>query len=157
MAGDCLVHNRGDLHHYHLAAGRDYNERNRTTKARDYRLVGAFQRNAVRREDEAGVRAWSNVPVTSAQGRIGDGAWSDLRSTGALAWSFAIPGDTLPKGERTLEVRLTDSNNAIGSDKLTLANVANTGSNASASTDRVDADPFVTPFPSICSRRSASA
>jgi calcineurin-like phosphoesterase family protein len=68
---------------------------------------------------DAQVRAWSNVPVTSAQGRIGNGEWSDLRATGALTWSFPIPGDMLPKGEHTLEVRLTDANNAIGSDKLT--------------------------------------
>jgi hypothetical protein len=68
---------------------------------------------------QARIRAWSKSPITAAQGRIDDGAWTDLHSTGALAWSFPIPGDTLPKGEHTMEVRLTDASNAEGSDRLT--------------------------------------
>ena len=35
------MHNRGNLNHLQLAAGRDGNERHRTTKAHEYRHVGA--------------------------------------------------------------------------------------------------------------------
>ena len=35
--------------------------------------------------------------------------------------SFPIPGDTLAKGEHTLEVRLTDADNVEGGDRITFA------------------------------------
>lgn len=68
---------------------------------------------------EAKIRAWSNVPITSAQGRVDDGAWSDLRASGPLTWTYPLAGDTLAKGEHTLEVKLTDGNNATGTDRIT--------------------------------------
>lgn len=40
---------------------------------------------------------------------------------GEMNWSFPIPGDTLAKGEHTLEVRLTDATDAEGSDRITFA------------------------------------
>jgi 3',5'-cyclic-AMP phosphodiesterase len=71
--------------------------------------------------EEARVRAWSSAKITSAQARIDDGAWTDLCDIDELNWSFPIPGDTLAKGEHTLEVRLTDANDAEGSDRITFA------------------------------------
>jgi hypothetical protein len=38
-----------------------------------------------------------------------------------LTWSYPIPGDTLTKGEHTLEVRLTDANKVEGTDRITFA------------------------------------
>jgi len=40
---------------------------------------------------------------------------------GDLNWSVPIPGDTLAKGEHTLEVRLIDADNAEGTDRITFA------------------------------------
>jgi hypothetical protein len=71
--------------------------------------------------EEARVRAWSAAKITSAKARIDDGAWSELLDEGELNWSLPIPGDTLAKGEHTLEVRLTDADNAEGSDRITFA------------------------------------
>ena len=68
---------------------------------------------------EARIRAWSAAPITSAKARIGEGPWIDLTPTGDLSWSLRIPGDTLPKGEHILEVRLTDANKAEGADRIT--------------------------------------
>jgi predicted phosphodiesterase len=68
---------------------------------------------------EARVRAWSALPIAAVQGRIDDGAWTDLRSTGNLTWSLPIPGETLAKGEHVLEVRLTDEQQKTGADRLT--------------------------------------
>jgi Icc protein len=70
---------------------------------------------------EAHVRGWSNAKITSAQARIDDGAWSDMKKTGDLTWSFPIPGDTLSKGEHALEVRLIDNEKAEGADRITFA------------------------------------
>jgi 3',5'-cyclic-AMP phosphodiesterase len=70
---------------------------------------------------EALVRGWSNVPITSSQGRIDEGEWIDMEKTEDLAWSLPIPGDLMAKGEHTLEVRLVDENNDEGSDKITFA------------------------------------
>ena len=68
---------------------------------------------------EARVRGWSLAPITSAQGRIDDGPWTDLQANGELAWGFPIPGDIIAKGEHHLEVRLTDANQAEGNDRIT--------------------------------------
>ena len=68
---------------------------------------------------EARVRGWSSLPVATAQGRIDNGAWVDLRPSGNPIWSLPIPGETLGKGEHTLEVRLTDEQQKIGTDRLT--------------------------------------
>jgi hypothetical protein len=70
---------------------------------------------------DAQVHAWSAMKITAAKARIDDGAWSDLRATGELNWSFPIPGEDLAKGEHTLEVRLTDANNDEGFDRITFA------------------------------------
>ncbi|HWB04173.1 MAG TPA: metallophosphoesterase [Verrucomicrobiales bacterium] len=65
------------------------------------------------------VRTWSREPVASIQGRIDEGAWTDLTVTSGGTATGTIPGNTLPKGEHSLEVRATDSTGATGSDKLT--------------------------------------
>ncbi len=70
---------------------------------------------------EARVRAWSNTDVTSAKARIDDGEWKSLQDCGHLEWSFPIPGDSLAKGEHTLEVRLIDAEKEEGSDRITFA------------------------------------
>jgi hypothetical protein len=70
---------------------------------------------------EARVRAWSNVPITSAEARIDDGTWAAMQKTGNMNWSFKIPGNTLAKGEHSLEVRLTDENNEQGTDRIIFA------------------------------------
>jgi len=70
---------------------------------------------------ECRVRGWSAVPIKSAQARIDEGAWGDMRQTAEFAWGFPIPGDTLAKGEHLLEVRLTDENGDAGTDRLTFA------------------------------------
>jgi predicted phosphodiesterase len=67
----------------------------------------------------AGVRGWSAAPITSAEARIDDGAWSELQASAELTWNFPIPGDTLTKGEHTLEVRLTDASKEEGRDRIT--------------------------------------
>jgi Icc protein len=71
--------------------------------------------------DQARVRAWSLVPVKSAQARIDDGAWEDMHEEDELNWSFLIPGDGLSKGEHTLEVKVVDQNDQAGSDRITFA------------------------------------
>lgn len=70
---------------------------------------------------ECNVRAWSAAPITSAQARIDDGAWGDMRKTDELAWSYLIPGDALAKGEHKLEVRLIDENKDEGTDRIVFA------------------------------------
>ena len=70
---------------------------------------------------EARVRAWSKTKLTSAKARIDEGEWENLQDTGALTWSFAIPGDTLAKGEHTLEVQLINADNEKGSDRITFS------------------------------------
>lgn len=42
-----------------------------------------------------------------------------LHDTGDLTWSFPIPGDTLSKGEHTLEIQLTDADHEQGSERIT--------------------------------------
>jgi len=70
---------------------------------------------------EARVRAWSKTNFISGKARIDDGEWKNLQDCGDLNWSFPIPGDTLSKGEHTLEVRLIDADNAEGTDRITFA------------------------------------
>ncbi len=70
---------------------------------------------------ECRVRGWSKAAISSAQGRIDEEPWSDLRPAGEAKWSFPIPGDTLAKGEHTLEVRLTDDQKSVGMDRITFA------------------------------------
>ncbi|MDT5123172.1 MAG: hypothetical protein QOC96_2654 [Acidobacteriota bacterium] len=70
---------------------------------------------------ECRVRGWSAAPITSAQSRIDDGTWSDMRETDEMMWSFSIPGDKLSKGEHTLEVRLIDQNGDEGTDRIIFA------------------------------------
>lgn len=70
---------------------------------------------------ECRARAWSQTPIVSSQARIDEGPWSEMRMTGDMAWSFAIPGDTLAKGEHTLEIRLIDENKDQGTDRITFA------------------------------------
>jgi hypothetical protein len=70
---------------------------------------------------ECRVRGWSAAPIIAARARIDEGAWSEMRKAGEMTWSFAIPGDRLTKGEHTLEVRLTDENEAEGKDRITFA------------------------------------
>jgi hypothetical protein len=70
---------------------------------------------------EAWVRAWSKTNFISAKARIDDGEWKNLQDRGGLNWSFPIPGDTLAKGEHTLDVRLIDADNGEGTDRITVA------------------------------------
>jgi len=70
---------------------------------------------------EARVRVWSKTNFISAKAQIDDGEWTDLQDRGDLEWSFPIPGDTLTKGEHSLEVRLTNADNEEGSDRLLFA------------------------------------
>ena len=70
---------------------------------------------------EGHARGWSAAPIVSAQARTDEGDWSEMRRTGELTWSFPIPGDTLAKGEHTLEVRLIDENKDEGTDRITFA------------------------------------
>jgi predicted phosphodiesterase len=70
---------------------------------------------------EGRVRGWSNEKITSAEARIDEGPWIDMRKTGDMTWSFPIPGDTLNKGEHMLEARLIDEQKSQGSDRITFA------------------------------------
>lgn len=70
---------------------------------------------------EGRARGWSAAPITSAQARIDEGSWTDMRETGEMTWSFPIPGDKLAKGEHTLEVRLIDQDKNEGTDRITFA------------------------------------
>ncbi|HJT80650.1 MAG TPA: metallophosphoesterase [Chthoniobacterales bacterium] len=82
-------------------------------------ILATTPKHIVTGPDECRVRAWSKTAIKGAKARIDDGEWNDLRSTGDMAWSFAIPGDKLSKGEHTLEVSLTDADGKAGSDKIT--------------------------------------
>ncbi len=70
---------------------------------------------------EGRARAWSNVPITSAQSRIDGGEWTDMQSNGDLTWKFSIPGEDLDKGEHSLEIRLVDQNNDEATDRIVFA------------------------------------
>lgn len=70
---------------------------------------------------ECRIRGWSRAEIKSAQGRIDEGDWNDLRKTGDMTWTCLIPGDTLGKGEHSLEVRLMDDQDLAGSDRITFA------------------------------------
>lgn len=70
---------------------------------------------------ECHVRGWSAVPIASSQARIDEGGWVELRNEEEMTWSFHIPGDTLTKGEHTLEVRLIDQDKNEGTDRITFA------------------------------------
>ena len=59
--------------------------------------------------------------MDAAAARIDDGEWKNLQDRGDLTWSFPIPGDTLAKGEHTLEVRLTNADNEEGGDRIIFA------------------------------------
>jgi 3',5'-cyclic-AMP phosphodiesterase len=67
------------------------------------------------------VRGWSTVAIASAQARIDEGPWSEMQKAGDMSWSFPIPGDTLAKGEHSLEVRLEDQSGEEGTDRITFA------------------------------------
>lgn len=67
---------------------------------------------------EASVRLWSASPVTSVDGRVDGGAWTNYSAARDGTWHGPIAGDTLAKGQHTLEVRATDSDGAVGSDTL---------------------------------------
>jgi 3',5'-cyclic-AMP phosphodiesterase len=71
--------------------------------------------------EEVRVRAWSKANISSADVRIDDGEWQRLRDRGNLTWSLPIPGDTLTKGEHTLEARIVDTDNAAGTDRITFS------------------------------------
>jgi 3',5'-cyclic-AMP phosphodiesterase len=71
--------------------------------------------------DECRVRAWSASGITSAQARIDDGHWNHLQVTDELRWKFPIDGETLEKGEHTLEVRLIDQDQNEGTDRIVFA------------------------------------
>jgi predicted phosphodiesterase len=68
---------------------------------------------------EARVRGWSAEKIGSAEARIDDGAWTEMNARGQMEWTFPIPGNTLAKGEHTLEVRLIDSNKVEAKDRIT--------------------------------------
>ena len=70
---------------------------------------------------ECRARGWSSTPIKSAQARIDDGAWGEMKETDDMTWSFPIPGDLLAKGEHSLEVSLTDESGATGTDRITFA------------------------------------
>jgi hypothetical protein len=68
---------------------------------------------------EAQVRVWSAAKIQSADARIDDGEWIPMRGSGDMNWSYSIPGNTLKKGEHTLEVRVTDADKIEGKDRIT--------------------------------------
>ena len=70
---------------------------------------------------EARIRAWSKTNFISAKGRIDDGDWRYLQDRGDMEWTILIPGDTLAKGEHTLEVKMTNLDNEEGTDRITFA------------------------------------
>lgn len=70
---------------------------------------------------ECHVRGWAAATITSARARLDAGAWGEMRETGEMTWSFPIPGDSLAKGEHTLEVRLVDQNGEEGTDRISFA------------------------------------
>ena len=71
--------------------------------------------------DECRARAWSSVPITSAQARIDQESWTDMKHTDEMTWSLPIDGEALEKGEHTLEVRLVDENKDQSTDRITFA------------------------------------
>jgi len=70
---------------------------------------------------EGFVRGWSSSPIVSAQYRIDSAPWSDLMQTDTLLWSFPVAGDTLSKGEHTVEVSLVDEQKVAGKDRIVFA------------------------------------
>lgn len=68
---------------------------------------------------ECQVRGWSSTPIKVAQARIDGDEWVEMRATDDARWKFAVPADTLCKGEHTLEARLIDENKGEGSDRIT--------------------------------------
>jgi predicted phosphodiesterase len=70
---------------------------------------------------EGRVRGWSAAKVVSAQARIDENDWIDMRNIGEMTWSFPIAGDTLSKGEHILEARLIDDQKVEGKDRITFA------------------------------------
>jgi len=68
---------------------------------------------------ECHVRGWCLAPITSAQARIDEGTWTNMRASDQNEWTFPISGDEIDKGEHTLEVRLIDEQKAEGIDKIT--------------------------------------
>jgi predicted phosphodiesterase len=67
---------------------------------------------------EARVRLWSHAAITSVEGRVDGGAWTAYTASRDGTWSGPIAGNTLAKGEHTLEVRATDDAGSTGSDRL---------------------------------------
>jgi hypothetical protein len=70
---------------------------------------------------ECRARGWSMTPIKLAQARIDEGEWGEMKPTDDMTWSYPIPGDTLAKGEHSLEVQLTDENGEVGTDKIVFA------------------------------------
>ncbi|PZR72412.1 MAG: hypothetical protein DLM52_12965 [Chthoniobacterales bacterium] len=70
---------------------------------------------------ECQVRGWSNKMIKFAQARIDDGEWCDMSAGDHYTWSYPIPGDTLTKGEHSLEVRLVDEDKDEGIDRIIFA------------------------------------
>ena len=64
-------------------------------------------------------RIWSALPIATLQSRLDEGPWSDHPVPEKPSATGPLPGNTLPKGEHTLELRATDSSGATGSDSLT--------------------------------------
>lgn len=68
-------------------------------------------------KDVCRARVWSKDKVTSVKARIDGGAWEELKPAGGADWTGPIPGDTLGKGEHTLEIRAT-AGKTVGTDTL---------------------------------------
>lgn len=64
--------------------------------------------------DTCRVRCWSESPVKSMRGRIDGGSWFEMAPPGDRVSSAAIPGESLKKGEHSLEVEATDEAGDIG-------------------------------------------
>ncbi|HEX8747211.1 MAG TPA: metallophosphoesterase, partial [Pyrinomonadaceae bacterium] len=70
---------------------------------------------------ECQVRGWSGSPIASAQARIDEGDWGEMRKTGDMTWSLTVAGDRMAKGEHSLQVRLIDENGDEGTDQIVFA------------------------------------
>ena len=67
---------------------------------------------------EARVRLWSHAPVMAVEGRVDGGDWTRYAVGRDGQWRGPIAGDTLAKGQHTLDVRATDDSGAVGTDSL---------------------------------------
>ena len=81
-------------------------------------ILATSAKHIVTGPTEARVRLWSSAPVSAVDGRVDGGAWTAYSVQRDGTWRGPIAGDTLVKGQHTLEVRATDAAGATGTDCL---------------------------------------